>query len=45
MEDLLKLKDAQIEALQNELQKHKDFILKSKEDFENFRNELKDDEE
>lgn len=45
MEDLLKLKDAQIEALQNELQKHKDFILKLKEDFENFRNELKDNEE
>lgn len=26
MEDLLKLKDAQIEALQNELQKHKDLL-------------------
>jgi len=27
MEELLRLKDAQIEALQKELQKHKDFIF------------------
>ena len=44
MEELLKLKDAQIEALQKELQKHKDFISEIQLDFEKFRNELKDDE-
>jgi len=40
MDELLKLKDKQIEALQKELQKHKDFILQLQKDFEQFREEI-----
>ena len=34
MEDLIKLKDAQIEALTNELERHKKIITEILEDFE-----------
>lgn len=35
MEDLIKLKDAQIEALTNELERHRKLITEILEDFEN----------
>jgi len=40
MDELLKLRDAQIEALQKELQRHKDFILQLQTDFEQFREDI-----